>query len=75
MNAHLRLLTDEAKKLSPSERAELVDELLASLSVTDAEIDRLWSEEAERRLTDYRLGRSSAVEAATVLDGLRRRAQ
>jgi putative addiction module component (TIGR02574 family) len=75
MSAHLALLTKEAKKLSPAERAELVDELLASLGVTNAELDRLWSEEAERRLADYRLGRAQSIDAATLLDTLRRRAR
>ena len=40
----------EALKLPPVQRARLVRSLLASLNdVTDAEVEALWLEEAERR--------------------------
>lgn len=61
---HLSL---EARKLSPSERLELVDDLLASLSEDDPDIDARWAKEAEDRLAAYRRGEIKAVPLQEVL--------
>lgn len=60
-------LSAKARKLSPAERLELVDDLLASLDEPDAQIDRLWAKEAEERLAAYRRGELKAVPLQEVL--------
>ena len=50
MNERVKHLSLEARKLSHDERAELIDDLLASLDAPEARLDALWAEEAERRL-------------------------
>ena len=45
-----RELLEEARKLDPAERFELVDAVLQTLDRPDPEVDRVWLEEAERRL-------------------------
>ena len=51
-----------------SDRAALAERLLASLdSPDDAEIERLWVEEAERRYAAHKAGLTSARPAADVL--------
>lgn len=50
-------LIDTALKLPPDERFALIDELLHSLDRPDPDLDRIWIEEAERRLAAYRSGR------------------
>lgn len=49
------------------DRAILAERLLASLEeLTEEEADRLWAEEAQRRLEEYRAGRAKAVPAEEV---------
>jgi hypothetical protein len=53
-----------ALSLNVEDRAALADRLLASLDELDEEeAERLWAEEAQRRLVEYRAGRSGAAEA------------
>jgi putative addiction module component (TIGR02574 family) len=56
-----------ALKLAPEERFALVDEILRTLDKPDPEIDRLWIEEAERRLAAYRRGEVKGIPAEDVL--------
>jgi putative addiction module component (TIGR02574 family) len=60
-------LSAQARKLSPAERLDLVDDLLASLDETDPAIDRMWAKEAEDRLAAYRRGEIKAVPLQEVL--------
>jgi putative addiction module component (TIGR02574 family) len=60
-------LSAKARKLSPAERLELVDDVLASLDEPDPQIDRLWAKEAEERLAAYRRGEIKAVPLQEVL--------
>jgi putative addiction module component (TIGR02574 family) len=54
-------------ELSDQERAELAAWLLASLDELDEEeAEHLWAREAQRRLEEYRAGRSRAVSAEDV---------
>jgi putative addiction module component (TIGR02574 family) len=62
---------DEALKhalsLDVRDRAALAEKLLASLEdLPEEEADRLWAEEAQRRLDAYRAGRARAVRAEEV---------
>lgn len=54
-------LIDEAAMLPVEERALLVDSLLHSLNQTESRIDKKWVEEANRRLSDLRSGRTEAI--------------
>ena len=56
-----------AISLSVQDRARLAEKLLASLDeLGEEEAERLWTEEAERRLKEYRAGRAKAVSADEV---------
>ena len=67
MTEEARILSVQARKLSPSERIELVDSILASLDEPDPNIDRLWAREAEDRLAAYRRGEIKTVPLQEVL--------
>jgi len=59
----------EALNLPPSERAQLVEDLLSSFDVPDREhIDRLWATEAEDRIDAYNRGELSAIPVASVFE-------
>ncbi len=50
-----------ALRLPPAERFDLIETLLKSLDQPDPAIDRVWSEEAQRRLTAIDEGRLDVV--------------
>ena len=60
MNAKIKALSQEARRLSPEERIELIEDLQGSLDPIDPEIDRLWAEEARDRLAAYLHGELKA---------------
>jgi putative addiction module component (TIGR02574 family) len=62
-----KALIDSALRLSPAERFELIDEIAHSLDRPDPALDRLWIEEAERRLAAYRAGTVKGVSARDVI--------
>jgi putative addiction module component (TIGR02574 family) len=53
-------------QLEPSERFEVAEELLRSVEQVNPEIDRLWIEEAERRLAAYRAGKVKGIPAEDI---------
>ncbi len=56
-----------AMSLDVRDRAALAEKLLASLDeLSEEEAERLWAEEAQRRLDEYRAGRAKGVQADTV---------
>jgi len=58
----------EALKLSPTERAELAESLIASLDDLDeADAEQVWLEEADKRYQAYKQGQISARPAEDVL--------
>jgi len=64
----------EALRLDPETRAELAHALLSSLdSLSDAEIERLWLEEAARRDAELDDGTASSSPAKDVLARARSR--
>jgi hypothetical protein len=64
----------EALRLDPETRAELAHALLSSLdSLSDAEIERLWVEEAARRDAELNAGNASSLPAQDVLARARSR--
>lgn len=67
MTEAIQTLSAAAKKLTPVERLELVDQILESLDAPDPSLDALWAKEAEDRLAAYRRGEIRAVPLADVL--------
>ena len=56
-----------ALSLDARDRAALAERLLASLEeLSEEEAERLWAEEAQRRLEEYRAGRAKATPAEEV---------
>lgn len=56
-----------ALKLDPSERFDLVGQVLRSLDKPDPEIDRIWIAEAGRRLAAHRAGKVPGIPAEDIL--------
>ena len=51
-------IIQEALRLPATARFQIVDQLMQSLDKTDPEIDRIWGEEAVRRLASFDAGLS-----------------
>jgi putative addiction module component (TIGR02574 family) len=65
-------LKREAMRLNATERASLARELLVSLDdLSEAEVERLWLEEAERRRLDSEAGKTTLIPADEVFAQLR----
>jgi len=60
-------LLKDALSLEAPKRAELVDQLLASLDQPDKVIDALWAEEAESRIDAYDRGEMKSVSVHEVM--------
>lgn len=57
-------------RLSPNERAALIDTLIMSLDTPDAALDEQWLNEAERRMDAYRSGKLLAEDVFKEMDTL-----
>jgi putative addiction module component (TIGR02574 family) len=65
---------DEALSLPAEARVSLVEKLLTSLNLpTQPEIDRLWAEEAERRIAQIDKGGVKLVPGKKVLSNIRKK--
>jgi len=65
-------VVEEALSLPADARLSLVDKLLASLNLPiDKEIDRLWAEEAERRVSQIEAGEVKLVPGEQVFSRIR----
>ena len=64
-------ILEKALNLTPTEKAELIDRLLASLDNPDKELDKLWSKEAEDRIEAYERGEIRALTLKEVLEKYR----
>jgi len=60
-------LSEQAARLPPAERMELVERILDTLIEPAPELDALWAAEAEDRLAAYRRGDIHALPLAEVL--------
>jgi len=49
-------ILENAKKLNPIEKLQLVDALLESLDKPDPEIEKIWIKEADERYQAYKRG-------------------
>jgi putative addiction module component (TIGR02574 family) len=65
-------VTDEALSLPVDARLNLVEKLLASLNLPVAEqVDRMWAEEAERRIAQLEAGEARLVPGEEVFSRIR----
>jgi len=64
----MRDLESKALKLSPRERARLAQRLISSLDQdADADAEKLWRDEAGRRLDDLKSGKVAGIPAEKVI--------
>lgn len=52
---------EEIQAMTPLEKIHLIDELLLSLDMPNKEIDKIWAEEAEKRIKAYDEGKIKAI--------------
>jgi len=75
MNERIKKLTDEALKLAPMERVELIEGILQSLDATDPRLDSLWAREAADRIAAYQRGEIEAHDFDEVIGKYRNQAK
>ena len=74
MTAVSKKVFDEALSLPAETRVSLVEKLLISLNLpTKPEIDRLWSKEAERRISQIDKGEVRLVSGEKVFTNIRKK--
>ena len=66
-------ILENAKKLNPIEKLQLVDALLESLDKPDPEIEKIWIKEAETRFAAYEKGKLKAIPLERVLKNIKRK--
>jgi putative addiction module component (TIGR02574 family) len=76
MSKPARELESKALRLPRKERARLAQRLISSLdSRADADVDKLWLQEAERRLGELKSGRVAGIPAEKVVEKATRKAR
>lgn len=60
-------LVEEVLRLAPADRMRLLNVIYRSLERPDTEIDEIWYDEAERRLSAYKEGGTPGLPAGEVL--------
>ena len=76
MSAIANKVFEEALSLPSDERVSLVEKLLTSFNLPiQAEIDRLWAEEAERRVSQIERGDVELIPGDEVFAKIRRKYQ
>lgn len=65
-------LSRRARELSPEERVQLAEELLATVHELDEEVDAAWDAEIKRRIAEIENGTAKLIPAEEVLARLRR---
>lgn len=70
MSLSIETLEAEALQLSPSQRAHLVERLIASLD-TDPAVEEAWALEVERRLIEIESGTATLLPGAETLAKLK----
>ena len=72
MPMKIKEIEKEALRLSPHERALLVEHLIGSLEPDDdPDAERSWIDEAERRYQEYKAGRVKTIPAEQVFKNAR----
>lgn len=70
MSSSVEVLEAEALQLSPSDRARLIERLIASLDI-DKEVEDAWAEEIERRNAEVESGTVSLIPGSEALAKLK----
>ena len=65
-------LLEDALKLAPAERAELAEELLATLDDSEPDVERAWAAEIAKRAAEARASDAGEEDWRTVLTDVRR---
>lgn len=74
MSTVAKKILDEVLLLPADVRASLVEQLLASLNLpTQPEIDRLWAQEAERRIAQLDKGEVKPIPGEKVFSDIRKK--
>ncbi len=74
MTTQLQEMLGQAVRLSPIERAELVEGILSSFDLpTSLEIDSAWAIEAEDRIDAYDRGDITSVPASMVFEKIEKK--
>ena len=67
-------IIEEARALSPEDRARVAEELLRTLDAPEqASIDAAWAALADERARRHQAGRTAAVDVGLAVDEIRRR--
>jgi putative addiction module component (TIGR02574 family) len=72
VTATARKLLEDALTLKPSERAELAEQLLASLDDVEADVETAWAAEIDRRAAEARQDPDNDDDWRTVLTDIQR---
>ena len=56
-----KTIITKALQLKPAEKSIVIEALMKSLDVPDPEIEKIWAEEAEKRLKAYKAGKLKTV--------------
>ncbi len=73
MTLQAKEILQEARKLPPMERAELVERILETFPFPERQaVDNLWAAEAEARIDAYERGEIPAVPAGEVFSRIQR---
>lgn len=69
-----KVVLEEALKLTANERAEVAEQLIASLDeVPDTDVEQAWQEEIRRRLQQVERGEVELIDSDTVMAELRKK--
>lgn len=65
-------ILNQALKLSATERAKVVEELISSLDAPDPTIDSIWAKEADIRIEAFEKGEIESISAEKVFKKYRK---
>ena len=65
-------LSRKALSLSPEERVQLAEKLLATVQAVDTEVEAAWDEEIKRRIAEIENGTAKLIPAEDVFAEVRR---
>ena len=73
MTANAEQVLANALSLPPNERAQLAEQLFASLDISQDELDRLWAQEADSRIDAYERGEIKTISAEKIFKSIHRK--
>ena len=74
MTDKTQAILEQALKLSPTERADVAEQLIVSLDERpDADAEQAWQEEVQRRLQQVERGEVELIDSDTLMADLRKK--